>query len=70
MSMAQNWIMIISEQHRYQGVSYKSDINVISGMRSEAVEVIARMKCLGILNLPFMRVLGCKGSNTLKFGEF
>ena len=28
---AQNWVMIISEQHRYQGVSYKSDIIVISG---------------------------------------
>ena len=27
---AQNWILIISEQHRYQGVSYKSDIIVIS----------------------------------------
>ena len=26
-----SWIMIISEQHRYQGVSYKSDITVISG---------------------------------------
>ena len=30
--MAQNWILIISEQHRYQGVSYKSDIIVISGL--------------------------------------
>merc|ERR1712029_131622 len=29
---AQNWILIISEQHRYQGVSYKSDIIVISGL--------------------------------------
>ena len=29
--MAQNWIMMISEQHRYQGISYKSDIIVISG---------------------------------------
>jgi len=29
---AQNWVMIISEQHRYQGVSYKSDIIVISGL--------------------------------------
>ena len=28
---AQNWVLIISEQHRYQGVSYKSDIIVISG---------------------------------------
>ena len=28
---AQNWLLIISEQHRYQGVSYKSDIIVISG---------------------------------------
>ena len=31
MAMAQNWIMMISELHRYQGVSYKSDIIVISG---------------------------------------
>ena len=31
MTMAQNWIMMISELHRYQGVSYKSDIIVISG---------------------------------------
>jgi len=30
--MAQNWLMIITEQHRYQGVSYKSDIIVISGL--------------------------------------
>jgi len=32
LTMAQNWIMMISEQHRYQGVSYKSDIIVISGL--------------------------------------
>jgi len=30
--ISQNWVMIISEQHRYQGVSYKSDIIVISGL--------------------------------------
>jgi len=30
--VAQNWILMISEQHRYQGVSYKSDIIVISGL--------------------------------------
>jgi len=30
--MAQNWIMIISELRRYQGVCYKSDITVISGL--------------------------------------
>ena len=30
-SRARNWILLISEQHRYQGVSYKSDIAVISG---------------------------------------
>ena len=30
-TMAQNWIMIISELRRYQGVCYKSDITVISG---------------------------------------
>ena len=28
---SESWIMIISEQHRYQGLSYKSDITVISG---------------------------------------
>merc|ERR1711892_66988 len=32
LTMAQNRIMMISEQHRYQGVSYKSDIIVISGL--------------------------------------
>ena len=31
MAMSQNWVMLISEQHRYQGVSYKSDIIVVSG---------------------------------------
>jgi len=31
-SRGQNWILVISEQHRYQGVSYKSDITVISGL--------------------------------------
>jgi len=30
--MAENWIMVCSEMHRYQGVSYKSDIIVISGL--------------------------------------
>ena len=30
-TMAQNWIMMIAEMHRYQGVSYKSDIIVLSG---------------------------------------
>ena len=30
--VCQNWVMVISEQHRYQGVSYKSDIIVISGL--------------------------------------
>ena len=34
---AQNWVMIISEQHRYQGVSYKSDIIVISGERYNVI---------------------------------
>ena len=29
--MASTWILVISELHRYQGVSYKSDITVISG---------------------------------------
>ena len=33
-TMAQNWIMIISELRRYQGVCYKSDITVISGEAS------------------------------------
>jgi len=31
-SGAQSWILVISELHRYQGVSYKSDIIVISGL--------------------------------------
>lgn len=29
---AQNWLLLITEQHRYQGVSYKSDIVVVSGL--------------------------------------
>ena len=29
--ITESWIMLISEQHRYQGVSYKSDITLISG---------------------------------------
>merc|ERR1719500_1231451 len=29
---AQNWVMIISELRRYQGVCYKSDITVLSGL--------------------------------------
>ena len=29
--MAENWVMVVSEMHRYQGVSYKSDIIVVSG---------------------------------------
>jgi len=29
---SENWVMVVSEQHRYQGVSYKSDIIVISGL--------------------------------------
>ena len=28
---SENWVMVVSEQHRFQGVSYKSDIIVISG---------------------------------------
>merc|ERR1712059_203502 len=32
MASAQSWVMMISEQHRYQGVSYKSDIIVVSGL--------------------------------------
>ena len=31
MSETKSWILLITEQHRYQGVSYKSDIVVISG---------------------------------------
>ena len=38
--MAQNWIMIISEFRRYQGVSYKSDITVISGRRLDIKSLI------------------------------
>ena len=38
MAMAQNWIMMISELHRYQGVSYKSDIIVISGETQHTIQ--------------------------------
>jgi len=31
-AQAQNWLLLITEQHRYQGVSYKSDIVVVSGL--------------------------------------
>ena len=37
MAMSQNWVMVISEQHRYQGVSYKSDIIVISGNSQQSI---------------------------------
>ena len=33
---AQNWVMIISELRRYQGVCYKSDITVLSGNTDSA----------------------------------
>ena len=38
--MAENWVMVVSEMHRYQGVSYKSDIIVISGLVFEMVPLI------------------------------
>ena len=39
--MAENWVMVVSEMHRYQGVSYKSDIIVISGLVYENVPLIS-----------------------------
>ena len=39
--MAENWVMVVSEMHRYQGVSYKSDIIVISGLVLENVPLIS-----------------------------
>ena len=39
--MAENWVMVVSEMHRYQGVSYKSDIIVISGLVFEIVPLIS-----------------------------
>ena len=30
--VTQSWILVITELHRYQGVGYKSDIVVISGI--------------------------------------
>ena len=41
MSVSRNWILVISEQHRYQGVSYKSDIAVISGRVSYKIFILA-----------------------------
>ena len=32
----QNWVLIISELHRYPGVGYKSDIVVISGTERQS----------------------------------
>ena len=37
---SQNWIMLISEQHRYQGVSYKSDISIISGRMWNEIKML------------------------------
>ena len=37
--ITESWIMLISEQHRYQGVSYKSDITLISGQHILMTEV-------------------------------
>ena len=45
MTMAQNWIMLISELHRYQGVSYKSDIIVISGNSSCSQSALCMYVC-------------------------
>ena len=42
--MAENWVMVVSEMHRYQGVSYKSDIIVISGLVFENVSHISDQK--------------------------
>ena len=42
--MAQNWVMMISELHRYQGVSYKSDIIVISGDTSNIMQSVVLLK--------------------------
>ena len=42
--MAQNWVMMISELHRYQGVSYKSDIIVISGNTSNIMQSVVLLK--------------------------
>ena len=44
---AQSWILVISELHRYQGVSYKSDIIVISGGSSSA-PVLSHSYCPGL----------------------
>ena len=49
-SMAENWVMVVSEMHRYQGVSYKSDIIVISGVLSSISKVI--ITTIFILTLP------------------
>ena len=41
---SENWVMVVSEQHRYQGVSYKSDIIVISGIFYLFLFISARPK--------------------------
>ena len=43
--MAENWVMVVSEMHRYQGVSYKSDIIVISGLVFENVPLTSNRLC-------------------------
>ena len=36
-AVCESWVMVVSEQHRYQGVSYKSDIIVISGEEGQLI---------------------------------
>ena len=48
-SMAENWVMVVSEMHRYQGVSYKSDIIVISGL---VIDFSHRHQYLDMSSLP------------------
>ena len=42
-SGAQSWILVISELHRYQGVSYKSDIIVISGHINVSINSLTKV---------------------------
>ena len=42
---AQNWVMIISELRRYQGVCYKSDITVLSGNPDTAQQGQITLHC-------------------------
>ena len=59
---AQNWVMIISELRRYQGVCYKSDITVLSGNPDSCTVLYCTVLCWPGLDLGDRQVLEQKYS--------